>query len=285
MRVSDYDERTTHVGFADEAYWNQKEFRAVACVSARRKDYHEVERRLCASRCDAGALVSEVKWADTRTRDRQRDAASVLETAVDLAASRKLHIDVLVWNGQGRNYLDRFSTAPGNRETMHLQMMYRFLFSGVIAHWHQTENTVAPHWTFAPDRQEGVDFPAVQQDLYLDPAFPGGAVVNVINDEPALNYSLQLADLLAGLAAYSHQCSDEYGVWLRQRNLPGQQLYAAQWRTRFPILDRFLQHCQANELGPTMLSAIPAFSGFGLWTPEPDTVRHRISIQPFTPLP
>lgn len=284
MSIFNFNRGTTHVGFADEAYWNRGEFRAVACVSTRldNRDYHEVERRLCASRCEAGAIVSEIKWSDTRTRDRQRDAAAALEAALRLAAHRTLHIDVLIWDGQGREYLDRLLDTPDNRETMHLQMMYRFLFSQVIAGWLSADPTVVPHWTLAPDRQEGVDFPTVQRDLYLDPALPGGAVVNVVDVKAALNYSLQLADLIAGLAAYSHQGSDDYEVWLHLGKKPELQLTVPQWPTRFPLLDQFTQQCQDRELGLTMLSDNPVFPGRGLWSPDPASTQHTMNFQPFT---
>lgn len=284
MSIFDFDRDTTHVGFADEAYWsNQVEFRAVACVSARRKDYDEVERRLCNSRCDAGAIASEIKWSKTRNRDRQDDATAALNATLALATERKLHIDVIVWDEQGRNHLDRLR-ASGNREVMHLQLMYRFLFSRVIAHWRQTDNTVAPHWTFAPDRQEGVDFHTVQRDLYLDPALPGGAVVSVVDVKSALNYSLQLADLLAGIAAYSHESATEYETWLRLGKQPHLQLPASQWATRFPILESFHLLCEGNDLGPTMLSPIPSFTGRGLCTQERDPTLQTVNIQPFAPL-
>lgn len=286
MSIFNFHRDTTHVGFADEAYWNRGEYRAVACVSARldNDNYHEVERRLCASRCDAGAIVSEIKWSDTRTRDRQQDAAAALKAAVSLATQRKLRIDVLVWDGQGRNYLDRLLDTPGSRETVHLQMMYRFLFSRVIAGWRSADATVVPHWTFAPDRQEDVDFPAVQGELYLDPALPQGAVVNVVDVKSALNYSLQLADMLAGMAAYSHENREVYDVWLRQGKQPGLQLPAPQWPTRFPLLDQFTQQCQDSDLGLTMLSDNPAFPGRGLWSPDPDSTQRTINFQPFTSL-
>ena len=216
---------------------------------------------------------------------RQRDAASVFKSTVRLAASQKLHIDVLVWDERGRTHLDRLRDTPGNRETMHLQLMYRFLFSRVITRWRSADPTVIPHWTFAPDRQEGVDFDAVEMELNLDPTLPGGALANVVNVKSALNYSLQLADLLAGLVAWSHQNSDVYETWLRLGKRPDLQLPATQWRNRFPLLEHFSQLCKVYDLGPTMLSPIPAFPGRGLWTQETGLTHHTIDLQPFTPLP
>lgn len=288
MSIFNFDKETTHVGFADEAYWNHGEFRAVACVSARldNNDYHEVERRLCASRCDAGAIVSEIKWAETRTRDRQRDAAAALDTVLSLAIERKLHLDVLVWDERGQDFLDNFFGKRDNREEFHLHFMYRSLFSQVLSHWKSVEGSPPPFWTFAPDQHTGMDFLTLQQEIRRDAelTFNTAIDIDVQDVKGTLNYSIQLADFLAGLTAWSHQSSDDYEIWLLQDNLPDRQLYAAQWRTRFPILNHFNQWCQSNDLGPTMLRHIPAFTGRGLWTPEPALAQHRVNILPFAPL-
>ncbi|MCY4022282.1 MAG: hypothetical protein OXF32_02420 [Anaerolineaceae bacterium] len=279
------DKRTTHVGFADEAYWSRGEYRAVACVSARRGDYREVERRLCASRCDAGAIVSEIKWKDLNNNRRQRDAASVLEAAVSLAANRELHIDVLVWNQQARNFMNRLRGGRGKRNSMHLQMMYGSLFLRVISRWRTAEGSVAPFWTLAPDRHTGLDFPALQNEIRGSMETAVHSTIEVRDIKESLNYSIQLADLLAGMAAFSHQYSDDYETWLGLGKQLDLRLTAPQWSTRFPLLDLFSRLCQASDLGPTMLSDNPAFPGRGLWTQEPGVTHHTIDFQPFTPSP
>ena len=290
MSIFNFSKETTHVGFADEAYWNNNvEFRAVACVSARldNDNYHEVERRLCASRCDAGAIVSEIKWSKLNDNRRQRDAASVLEAAVNLAAGREMHIDVLVWDEQAQDYMDRLHATNGNRETMHLQMMYRFLFSQVISRWRSVEGSPTPYWTFAPDQHSGLDFRTLQLEIRRDAELTFNSAINidVQHVKGTLNYSIQLADLLAGLAAWSHQNSDDYESWLRMREQPDLQLPAIQWRTRFPILEQFSRQCQVGDLGPTMLLQNPDFHGRGLWTPEPGSAQTTIFFRTFAPLP
>lgn len=289
MSIFGFHRDTTHVGFTDEAYWNRGEYRAVACVSARldNNDYHEVERRLCASRCDAGAIVSEIKWSDTRTRDRQRDAAAALDTIIALASEGRLRLDVLVWDERGRESLDNFFDRKGNREEFHLRFMYRSLFSQVLSRWKSVEGPTLPFWTFAPDQHTGIEFLTLQRETRQDAklTFNTAIDIDVRDVRGTVNYSVQLADLLAGLTAWSHQSSGDYEIWRQQDNSGDRRLYATQWRTRFPILDQFLQLCQANDLGPTILRPVPAFSGRGLWTPEPEPPGHRISIQPFVPLP
>lgn len=285
MSIFNFSKETTHVGFADEAYWNRGEFRAVACVSARVDDYHEIEKRLCGSRCAAGAIASEIKWSGVRTRYRQRDADAALQTILELATERKLRLDVLVWDKRARDFLDQTFGIRQNRALMHLQIMYRSLFSQVVSRWRSDEGTSAPYWTFAPDRHDGIDFPIMQRDIRREVILSHGSLIDVKDVKESLNYSIQLADLLAGMSAYSHENWEDFEIWLGQDKSHDQNLYASQWRTRFPILDRFTRLCQGKELGPTLLSPIPAFAGRGLWTPEFTLTQHTVNIQPFAPLP
>lgn len=286
MSIFNFSKETTHVGFADEAYWNnQVEFRAVACVSARADNYQEIERRICAARCGAGAIASEIKWSGIRTRDRLRDADAALQTILELARERKLRLDVLVWDERGRDFLDQLPGREENRELMHLQFMYRYLFSQVVSRWRSVEGETAPYWTFAPDRHDGMDFPILQRNIRQEVTFFHNSQVDVKDVKENLNYSIQLADLLAGMSAYSHENWEDFDIWLRQDKLHDRKLYARQWRNRFPLLEHFSQLCQVYDLGPTVLSPIPAFPGRGLWAPEPVLKQHTVNIQPFTPLP
>ena len=186
-----------------------------------------------APRAAMRAIVSEIKWSELNGNRRQRDAASVLEAAVDLSASRELHIDVLVWNGQARDHLDRLRAGRGNREVIHLQMMYRFLFLQVISRWRRVEGATAPFWTLAPDRHTGLDFPALQREVRRDAEIAVDTTIEVKDVKETLNYSIQLADLLAGMAAYSHENWEYYGIWSRRGKQPNLQLPVSQWPTRF----------------------------------------------------
>ncbi|MCY3944935.1 MAG: hypothetical protein OXF44_01450 [Anaerolineaceae bacterium] len=285
MGIFNFHGNTTHVGFADEAYWNRGEFRAVACVSTRldNRDYHEVERRLCASRCDAGAIVSEIKWAETRTRDRQRDAAAALETTVALASERKLRLDVLIWDERIRHSLERMFGNRGNREVAHLQFMYRSLFSQVLARWRSIEGSAAPFWTIAPDRHTGLNFRTLQREINQDAESAVDTVIEVKDVKDTLNYSIQLADLVAGLVAYSHSNSEDYEIWLRRGKQRHLVLLAPQWQHRFPLIDAFSSRTRFSHSGVSMLEPAHGFFGKGLLTRDSDPAQTTVTIWPYTP--
>jgi len=285
VSIFNFHRDTTHVGFADEAYWNRGEYRAVACVSARldNDNYQEVERRLCASRCDAGAIVSEIKWSATRTRDRQRDAAAALDTIVSLASRRKLRLDVLIWDERVCNFLNQLSGNNGNREVMHLQIMYRSLFSQVLSRWRSAEGSAAPFWTFAPDRHTGLDFRALQREISQDAEAVVETAIEVKGVKDTLNYSIQLADLLAGLVAYSHSNSEDYEIWLRRGKQQQLDLLAPQWQHRFPLIDTFSNRTRLNHPGVSLLEPAHGFFGKGLLTRDSDPAQTTMIIRPYTP--
>lgn len=109
------------------------------------------------------------------------------------------------------------------------------------------------------------------------------AWVTVKDVKSSLNYSLQLADLLAGLVAYSFRNSEDYEIWQQKGKPQELDLLAPRWRNRFPLLDAFAHQCVVNNLGVSFLEPAPGAFGKGLWTREPDPLRHAVTISPFSP--
>ena len=280
MRIFDYDARTTHVGFADEAYWNKGRFRSVACISARAKDYPEIEERLCMARCSAGAKVSEVKWNRLSDYERRRDAESLLLTIVDLATARKLRVDVIIWNNLDRQSLAQKRTTDEDLDVWNLRNMYRTLFGFLMRRWRAQEGEKPLHWTFGTHYPDGLDRDLLEQHTRRYGALPGTRV-DVRRAKSALNYSVQLADLLAGMGAYSHDSWQDYGIWLRQGKPRNFTVGARNSRHRFPVLDAFLERCADNQ-SVLLLQGKSGWQGKGLWTRNPSDVSNTINFWPYT---
>ena len=275
-----FDRRTTHVGFADEAYWNRGKFRSVACVSARARDYLDIERRLCIARCAAGARVSEIKWSELNDYERQRDAESVLRAIVELAIARKLRIDVVIWNNLDREDLARARDTDEEVDVWNLRNMYRTLFGFLMRRWQALEGARPVHWTFGTHYPAGLNRDLLEQQTRVSGASPGTRV-DIQRAKSALNYSVQLADLLAGLGTYSHSNWEDYGIWLRQDKPRDLTLTARNARHRFPVMDAFINRC-GPDLGVSLLQNKPGWQGQGFWTSNPFDERHAINFLPYT---
>ena len=285
MAIFNYDKRTTHVGFADEAYWNgAQEFRSVACISTRTEDYLDVERRLCDARCKAGARLSEIKWSEVRTADCLYDATSAIRVLVELAVEKKLRIDVVVWNKHDRAFLEQRYNIRSKRDEWHLRNMYRWLVSSVIARWRAIGGSHSPFWTFAIHHQ-GIDFDVLERHIQTYALRQARDThVDIRKGKSMLNYSIQLADLLAGMGAYSHLYWTDLATWWpQQQSLSEFRLPSVpQAQYRFPLLNRFYQQCQGNSLGVSLFRPKPGFNGRGFWTQNHRDPQHTINFWPYT---
>lgn len=293
MAVFGFDEDTTHVGFADESSWSEKEsnFRSIACVSARVKDYCEIEPRLYEARCRAGAKMTELKWNEDRDKskrsgkDHQRDAAYLIYAALNLAVEQRLRIDVVIWDKRDREVLEQRFDIREKPDEWHLQNMYRTLITFVIKHWRSSEDASLHHWSFATDQHNGLNIPMLQNHIQRN-VIPknGRTVVEILEEKEAPNYSLQLVDIFAGLGAFSHNHWESYQWWRQQqkpiRFTPSRP--APQSQLRFPLLDQFYLDCSSNNLGIILLEQKPNFRGRGLWTRNPFISDHKINFWCYT---
>ena len=289
MVVFGFDERTTHVGFTDESSWNEPNlsFRSIACVSARVEHYCEIESRLYAARCRAGAKMKELKWNEPRTEKRggkehQRDTAYLMNTALYLAVEQKLRIDVVIWDKRDRESLEKQFGIREKPDEWHLQNMCRTLITFVINRWRSSEDASLHHWSFALDQHDGLNIRVLQNHIQSNVSPKNGRSVVEISEEKVPNYSLQLVDISAGLGAFSHNHWQSYQLWLQQNRQIRSRLPAPQAHLRFPLLDFLHQRCERGQLGVSLLEQKPGFRGRGLWTRDPFMTAHTVNFWCYT---
>ena len=64
-----------------------------------------------------------------------------------------------------------------------------------------------------------------------------------------LNYMVQVADIMAGLSAYSCEYATDYQIWLESHRPDWLETEAARWQSRFPVIADFQTACQETGLG------------------------------------
>ena len=293
MAVFGFDEKTTHVGFTDESTWSERvlNFRSITCVSARVEHYCEIESRLYAARCRAGAKMAELKW-NPKIRGRKewqkhrRDATYTLQTALELAVEKKLRIDVVVWDKRDRSFLAQRHNIQNKEDLWHLKNMYRTLIADVIHRWQSSEGLRTPFWSIAADKLDGMEFSLLQDNLLrFEKRKIGNSNLVIEQEKASPNYSLQLADLFAGMGAFSHNNWGDYEIWLEMNRPSRLSLHAPQWHIRFPILYNFIKDCSSNKMGITLLAKRGGFRGRGLCTQQPFISSHTINFWPYIPRP
>ncbi|MCY4526284.1 MAG: hypothetical protein OXB89_06725, partial [Anaerolineaceae bacterium] len=154
------------------------------------------------------------------------------------------------------------------------------LFSFLMRQWRSTEGERPLHWTFGTHYPHGLNRNLLEQHTRQFGALPGTRV-DVRRAKSALNYSVQLADLLAGMGAYSHDAWQDYVIWLRQGKPRSFRPGAKNARDRFPVLDAFHGRCAGNP-DLMLLHNKPGWRGQGLWTRNPRNSGNTINFWPYT---
>jgi len=268
----------THVGFADESYWNTGRFRSlgmvtlsVACLKTLEGEAEDLLKK---------SDVREFKWKKLDGAKERFAAEKLCRFAVDKASAGQLRVDVLIWDIQ-----DSRHNVPGRDDIANLERMYYHLFRNVLrARW--PDNAV---WRLHPDEHTALNWETVQDCLENRSVrvekdrslFTGGRfrirlrrefgieeIQPVSSEEHPL---LQLADLFAGLAVFSRDKFDDYKKSL-QATSPQTVLFdeadassnsSRSSRERFHVLKELDHMCKENKLGVSLKSKR------GLWTPDP----------------
>lgn len=252
----------SHVGFADESRYNEGRYRCVSLVTLRAEDYEQTQDRLVRLLGDSN--VSEFKWTEVDDA-RYRFAALKLATlAVEAAAAGTLRVDTLIWDIE-----DSRHDVPGRDDMANLgRMLYWIIRITLDRRWPD-----ASTWAIHPDRQNGVDWSTLRDVLstvgrengyrHLDDEIVrtiGRKLydIELLEPMPSESYPLiQLADLFAGMAAYSKEHYDTYEAWSGQQ---GDQTDLSQWsesegpsfsnadEERCQVLDQFHSMCKEKKL-------------------------------------
>jgi hypothetical protein len=218
----------SHVSFSDESNWNSGRYRSIGMLSAPRADALSLHREV--SRILAESGVRELKWNKVRTAKYRFAAQKVIDSCARALTDGQLRIDVLIWDSQDERHAVRNPDLEAN-----LQIMYYHLFRNVMSRrW--PSNCV---WRHIPDEHVGVDWSTLKSCLsskeFLnleELSFPAGPSVDEtfgasikrlfkvaeITECRSQEMRLaQLADLYAGMGAFSRERFTDYRSWKRRQ--------------------------------------------------------------------
>ena len=214
--------------------------------------------------------VREFKWKELDGAKERFAAIKMLEFTVAAACAVKLRVDVLIWDIR-----DSRHDVQGRDDLANLQRMYYHLFRNVLrTRWPQDAV-----WRLHPDEHTAMDWKTVQDCLgnvraaaESDCSFlPGDQFCiglrqkfGIEEIQPARSDEhplLQLADLFAGLATFSHEKFNEYENWQAslspqaplptfKTNEPVDVSRASQ--ERFEVLRSFDEACKKRKLGVSL---------------------------------
>lgn len=269
----------THVGFSDESHWNTGRFRSLGLVTTGIDQLENLNSELHCILRNSG--VKEFAWKELDGAKERFAAEKLCQFAVEKACSRVLRVDVLIWDNEDSRHKVRRRDDVAN-----LQRMYYHLFRNVLrSRW--PDDAV---WELHPDEYTGMNWQTIEDYLesasqsveFEHPLFEKFRIrlrreFRVERIEPVASGEhplLQLADLFAGLAAFSHEKFSDYNKWL-ENILPQQKLPfedgkdtpltpSQSSKQRFLVLKMFDETCKKQKLGVSLKTKR------GLRTPNPE---------------
>lgn len=272
--------KITHIGFADESHWNKGRFRSLGMVTLpfeRLKDIEaEIEDLLSKSQ------VKEFKWNKLDGAKERLAAEKLCTFAIEKAYAAQLRVDVLIWDIE-----DRRHKIARRDDIANLNRMYYHLFHNVLrARW--PSDAV---WMICPDEHTALNMKTVKECLekvktrkkqFCRPLFSDEEFVAQLHKKFGIqeikevssieNPLIQIADLFAGLAVFSHEKFDEYQDWLESTSPQLSLLNKAKGsanpsrssRVRFHVLKAFDEMCKERRLGVSLKTK----RGLGTHNPE-----------------
>lgn len=257
----------SHLAFSDESRHNIGRFRSVAVLTCK-KDVAKDLRQVISQLIYEGDL-KEFKWHKLRQARDRFVALKIIDHSLDNIRSNSIRIDVLIWDIQdSRHLIDK------RDDNLNLQLMYYHLLRNVMrSRW--PNNAV---WSIHPDEHSSMDWDKIAEILYyksheviqhpsnlfsrnhrdyslsLKREFGIYTIKQVCSHEEPLS---QVADLFAGIAAYSYSIFERYLQWENQHHTQlslelGNQkeiILSNSENERFLVLSHLSQACKRRKLG------------------------------------
>jgi len=254
------DKEITNVEFADESNWNDGRYRSVAVVSLPIEKVKDIENEIV-------TLLDnnkELKWSYIKNERAKETAVKILDIILKYVVQRQLVIDVLIWDTQ-----DSRHNVVGRDDIANLQRMYYHILSNVTKkRWGGSGI-----WQIHPDEHGAMDWRTVENSIKNQAKKYRNNVaktffeflqknLEIVNVEPLSSKRaplIQIADIFAGMAAFSYTKYEDYVNWLARKkydtalfeeNKPYEISKALM--TKFEFLEYFHKKCKGNKLGVSL---------------------------------
>ena len=250
--------KTTHIAFSDDSSHQDGRYNSLALVSLERSNSESVHKNLREILCDSG-IKSEFKWVKLKSAKYKFAAQKLIDFIFQY--NIKIRIDVLTWD-----YGDsRHKNIIGRDDSENLVRMYYHLASATFSKRWPIENSF---WGWHPDIQSSVDWNVLQdcirnkkhpciRDLFIEnPNFSRVELRNIKPSDSKNHPFIQVADLFAGMGAYSWGHFKRFSSWKEYNSGQIPLFYEKQKlsfsnseRVRFEIIDQFNMECKKLKMG------------------------------------
>ena len=245
----------THVAFSDDSKHSQGRYNSLGLVTlavANHRAFHDEITALLKE----SSISSEFKWARLTNAKYRFAAEKMMDFALRNAS--KLRIDVLIWDMDDA----RHKGVRGRSDNENLVRMYYHLVAATCGKRWPISNV---RWAWYPDEQSSVQWKTLRdcitnkkhrsvEDLFgANPEFER---VN-LGLKPVKSHEhpfIQLADLFAGLGAYSSGNFPRLKIWQEQQKGPNlfgsnnNTTFSNSEKERFRVITDFRGKCATQNL-------------------------------------
>jgi len=247
---------STHVAFSDDSAGPKDRYKSLALVTLPAKLWSAYRKRLNKILEDAN-IFSEFKWSKLRNERYRRAAWKLINFAFNPGG--QLRIDVLIWDLR-----DSRHEVFGRDDNENLVRMYYHLLSNTLGEKWPTKEI---NWNWFPDQQSPVDWDLLQDYLeskreligkdffHEHERFKKVDIKNITPSDSEEHPMIQIADLFAGLGAFSWSKFITYNQWKLQHESMNSLFdkdyelnFSNSEKRRFWIIQRLNHKCKNSKM-------------------------------------
>ena len=212
----------SHSSFSDESYLGSR-FRSISLLSMEKNNEDSISDQIASILSQSD--VSEFKWHKLGGAKYRFAAKMLIDYVIKMCLEKHLRIDVLIWDIE-----DSRHKISKRNDQANLQRMYYHLFNCTLKKRWPSDST----WELFPDEQSAIDWSTMGdvlfhsgRDFRLDRnlfsqeqfgylLFHDYKIRKIIEMKSHDCPLVQVADLFAGIGAYSHDSFQKYQEWKRR---------------------------------------------------------------------
>ncbi len=255
--------RVTFAAYTDESAITAERFRSVCAVSVPRALEAPLSQEI--AQCLSSSDVAEFKWKDLSSAKRRFCALKMIDVVLGHLGGDRLRVDVLVWDTADARHTIVNRDDAANLERMFFHLLRTSMSRREAADWHVfPDERLGTDWDTLRDCLASVgawvrryDYPLLR-DAHAEQLFRIRELTPVQSHVTPL---VQVADLFAGMAAFSRKYEAVFKQWTEATD-PQQQLFAQpeapqlsnSLRERFKVIPELAAKCRARRLGVSLRS-------------------------------
>jgi hypothetical protein len=254
----------THSAFSDDSGGAEQRYQSLSLVTLQSSLVGPLAKEVRDTLQESD--VTEFKWQKLRSAKYHFAAQKLIDFLFQHL--NDVRVDTLIWD-----HADGRHARQGRDENENRVRMYYHLVSTTLGKRWPVDGSI---WHWKPDQQSGVDWKTLWdclrlkrhvcvQDLFNEsPDFERVSIEYPVPSESHLHEFIQIADLFAGIGAFSWENFNRYEDWLHQEEanrqtslfLPTTQdvAFSNAEKDRFQLMSHLKERCSEKKLQVSLTS-------------------------------